>query len=222
MPLTPSWRRCFIATAPAKARPSKSRCSKPWRNSCSAITWPAAASSRRSDRPAIRGCCRPTAAPTRPATAMSARWSISDKQWNAFFRLIGLDNEADRDPRLNSISARTRNYDFVYEWFSKVMKTRTTAEWMQFFDEADIPHAPLHDLDSLIDDPHLAAVGLLAVRSSTRPKARYASQVRRRPGARRRPRSGNIRRALASMARKFCARPAFPMEKSLRWSPRAR
>ena len=49
----------------------------------------------------------------------------SDKQWNAFFRLIGLDNEADRDPRLNSISARTRNYDFVYEWFSKVMKTRT-------------------------------------------------------------------------------------------------
>ena len=41
------------------------------------------------------------------------------------------------------------------------MKTRTTAEWMAFFNEADIPHAPLHDLDSLIDDPHLAAVGLL-------------------------------------------------------------
>ena len=29
------------------------------------------------------------------------------------------------------------------------------------FNEADIPHAPLHDLDSLIDDPHLAAVGLI-------------------------------------------------------------
>jgi crotonobetainyl-CoA:carnitine CoA-transferase CaiB-like acyl-CoA transferase len=41
------------------------------------------------------------------------------------------------------------------------MKTRTTAQWMAFFNEADIPHAPLHDLDSLIDDPHLAAVGLL-------------------------------------------------------------
>ena len=85
----------------------------------------------------------------------------SDKQWNAFFRLIGLANEADRDPRLNSISARTRNYDFVYDWFSQMMKTQTTAEWMTFFNEADIPHAPLHDLDSLIDDPHLAAVGLL-------------------------------------------------------------
>ena len=42
-----------------------------------------------------------------------------------------------------------------------MMKTRSTAEWMTFFHEADIPHAPLHDLDSLIDDPHLAAVGLL-------------------------------------------------------------
>ncbi|WP_084799545.1 CoA transferase [Bradyrhizobium sp. Ai1a-2] len=85
----------------------------------------------------------------------------SDKQWNAFFRKIGLENEADRDPRLNSISARTRNYDFVYDWFSKVMKTRSTAEWMKLLEEADIPHAPLHDLDSLIDDPHLAAVGLI-------------------------------------------------------------
>ncbi|MDI4233027.1 CoA transferase [Bradyrhizobium sp. Arg237L] len=85
----------------------------------------------------------------------------SDKQWNAFFSQIGLENEADRDPRLNGISARTRNYDFVYDWFSKVMKTRSTAEWMRLFEEADIPHAPLHDLDSLIDDPHLAAVGLI-------------------------------------------------------------
>jgi crotonobetainyl-CoA:carnitine CoA-transferase CaiB-like acyl-CoA transferase len=85
----------------------------------------------------------------------------TDKQWTAFFRMIGLANASERDPRLNSITARTNNYDYVYEWFSTVMKTRTTAEWMGLFEEADIPHAPLHDLDSLIDDPHLAAVGLL-------------------------------------------------------------
>src|SRR5436189_38573 len=42
----------------------------------------------------------------------------SDKQWSAFFRAIGEADEAKRDPRLNSISARTRNYDFVYDWFS--------------------------------------------------------------------------------------------------------
>ena len=85
----------------------------------------------------------------------------TDKQWTAFFRMIGQENEAGRDPRLSSITARTGNYDFVYGWFSDVMKTRSTAEWMGLFEAADIPHAPLHDLDSLIDDPHLAAVGLL-------------------------------------------------------------
>jgi crotonobetainyl-CoA:carnitine CoA-transferase CaiB-like acyl-CoA transferase len=85
----------------------------------------------------------------------------TDKQWTAFFRAIGLENDCGRDPRLTGIKARTANYDFVYSWFSEVVKTRTTAEWMQLFEQADIPHAPLHDLDSLIDDPHLTAVGLL-------------------------------------------------------------
>jgi crotonobetainyl-CoA:carnitine CoA-transferase CaiB-like acyl-CoA transferase len=87
----------------------------------------------------------------------------TDRQWNAFFRMIGQENAAQRDPRLNSITSRTNNYDYdyVYDWFSGVMKTRTTAEWMRLLEEADIPHAPLHDLDNLIDDPHLAAVGLL-------------------------------------------------------------
>jgi crotonobetainyl-CoA:carnitine CoA-transferase CaiB-like acyl-CoA transferase len=83
----------------------------------------------------------------------------TDRQWTAFFRIIGQDNAAGRDPRLASITSRTNNYDFVYDWFSNVMKTRTTAEWMRLLAEADIPHAPLHDLDSLIDDPHLNAVG---------------------------------------------------------------
>ena len=85
----------------------------------------------------------------------------TDKQWSAFFRAIGQQDEADRDPRLRSMTSRTHNYDYVYGWFSDVMKTRTTSEWMQLLEAADIPHAPLHDLDSLIDDPHLAAVGLI-------------------------------------------------------------
>jgi crotonobetainyl-CoA:carnitine CoA-transferase CaiB-like acyl-CoA transferase len=85
----------------------------------------------------------------------------TDKQWTAFFRMIGQENDSQRDPRLSSITARTSNYDYVYDWFSGVMKTRSTAEWMALFQQADIPHAPLHDLDSLIDDPHLAAVGLV-------------------------------------------------------------
>src|SRR5205807_4407488 len=42
------------------------------------------------------------------------------------------------------------------------MQTRTTAEWMGLLQGADIPCVPLHDLDALIDDEHLAAVGFFA------------------------------------------------------------
>jgi crotonobetainyl-CoA:carnitine CoA-transferase CaiB-like acyl-CoA transferase len=80
---------------------------------------------------------------------------------NLPLRAIGQENEDDRDSRLKNITARTRNYEYVYNWFSDIMETRTTAEWMRQFEQADIPFGPMHDLDSLIDDPHLAAVGLL-------------------------------------------------------------
>jgi crotonobetainyl-CoA:carnitine CoA-transferase CaiB-like acyl-CoA transferase len=73
---------------------------------------------------------------------------------NLPFRAIGQENEDDRDSRLKNITARTRNYDYVYIWFSDIMETRTTAEWMQQFEQADIPFGPMHELDSLIDDPH--------------------------------------------------------------------
>lgn len=39
------------------------------------------------------------------------------------------------------------------------MATRTTAEWTALLREADIPVGTMHDLDSLIEDPHLVAVG---------------------------------------------------------------
>jgi crotonobetainyl-CoA:carnitine CoA-transferase CaiB-like acyl-CoA transferase len=39
------------------------------------------------------------------------------------------------------------------------MKQRTTAEWLAALERADIPAAPLHTLDSLVDDPHLGAIG---------------------------------------------------------------
>ena len=44
-----------------------------------------------------------------------------------------------------------------------IFLTRPTSEWEDLLGEADIPHARMHTLDSLVDDPHLAAVGFFPV-----------------------------------------------------------
>jgi crotonobetainyl-CoA:carnitine CoA-transferase CaiB-like acyl-CoA transferase len=39
------------------------------------------------------------------------------------------------------------------------LATRTTAQWLELLERADIPAMRLHDLESLLADPHLEAVG---------------------------------------------------------------
>lgn len=83
----------------------------------------------------------------------------NDKQWRAFFRYLGREDDFDADPRLATIGARTRHSDELYAMVAGIMRTRSTEEWLRFFDEADIPAMRLNTLDTLMDDPHLSAIG---------------------------------------------------------------
>ncbi|RYZ12996.1 MAG: CoA transferase, partial [Comamonadaceae bacterium] len=83
----------------------------------------------------------------------------SDRQWNSFFHLIGRADELLADPRFATIGARTRHIGELYALVGEVMAQRSSAEWTALFEAADIAVMPLHTLDSLIDDPHLRAVG---------------------------------------------------------------
>lgn len=68
------------------------------------------------------------------------------------------------DPRFDSVASRFANVEEYFRLRSEGMKTRTSAEWMAICREHDIPAAPYHTLESLIDDPHLADVGFLVER----------------------------------------------------------
>lgn len=81
------------------------------------------------------------------------------RHWEAFFRCIGRGAEYESDPRLNDLSTRTRHYDEVYRRVAEIVRTRTTREWLELLQEHDIPCVPLHGLDDLVEDEHLAAVG---------------------------------------------------------------
>ncbi len=83
----------------------------------------------------------------------------TDRHWRAFFRALGREAEFDRDPRYLSMTTRTENIGALYGELAALLLTRTTDEWLDLFYAADVPAMPLHTLESLLADPHLAATG---------------------------------------------------------------
>jgi crotonobetainyl-CoA:carnitine CoA-transferase CaiB-like acyl-CoA transferase len=82
-----------------------------------------------------------------------------DKHWKSFCELIGREDVL-KDPRFLRMSDRTRNVDALYAFVAEQIATRSTAQWMEALTKADIPVAPMHTPDSLMQDPHLADVGM--------------------------------------------------------------
>jgi crotonobetainyl-CoA:carnitine CoA-transferase CaiB-like acyl-CoA transferase len=85
----------------------------------------------------------------------------TDKQWQTFFHLIGRPEELGANPHLATYAARARNYQEAYGRLAQIFETRTTGEWLELLERNDIPCVRPNDLDDLIDDPHLAAVGFV-------------------------------------------------------------
>lgn len=84
----------------------------------------------------------------------------SDQNWKDFFRLSGLQDHAD-DPRFADVNSRVINVDALYGLLDDVIRNKTTAEWMSICDDHSIPASPVVDLQSVADDPHFKAVGLI-------------------------------------------------------------
>jgi len=81
----------------------------------------------------------------------------TDSHWKSFFRCIGR-SELERDPRFSTHGGRATYIDEVYGFVASELKTRTTTEWLQELEAADIPVMPLNDIQSLLKDPHLGDV----------------------------------------------------------------
>ena len=82
----------------------------------------------------------------------------NDKQWRAFFELIGRP-ELLADPRYATPEARSRNFESAYALMAAEMKKRSTAEWIAALEGADIPVQRMNSLRDIVEDPHLAAIG---------------------------------------------------------------
>jgi len=81
----------------------------------------------------------------------------TDEQWKSFFQLTGQE-ELISDPRYSSMSARTIHSNELNQILKNTMHERSTQEWLDIFEERDIPATRLHDLQSIQQDPHLQEV----------------------------------------------------------------
>jgi crotonobetainyl-CoA:carnitine CoA-transferase CaiB-like acyl-CoA transferase len=82
----------------------------------------------------------------------------TDAQAFALFDAIGRP-ELKSDPRFASVKARLANVRAYFGVRAEGLRTRTTAEWLDILEKADVPAGRVHTLESLVDDEHLADVG---------------------------------------------------------------
>lgn len=84
----------------------------------------------------------------------------TDPQVRAFLSVTGRDHLLE-DERFNSVAARAKN---VAQWFEvrgTPLTSKTTDEWLELLQKADIAAQPCHTLETLPHDKHLKAVGLI-------------------------------------------------------------
>ncbi len=82
----------------------------------------------------------------------------NDGHWQRFLRAIERD-DLWIDPRFANLSSRTQNIDHVYGFLGQTLREKSTAHWLALFEQIDVPAVSLNTIESLLDDPHLAAVG---------------------------------------------------------------
>jgi len=82
----------------------------------------------------------------------------NDKHWKAFFEMIGRQDML-ADARFASPEGRSQNYDAVYGFVAGEVTRRTTAQWLEAFERADIPVQRMNSLQDILRDPHLNAIG---------------------------------------------------------------
>lgn len=82
----------------------------------------------------------------------------TDAHWQRFFRLSGHPEMAE-DSRFADIYGRTQHIAELYGFLARTFETKTTEEWLSLLTEADIPVIRMNTPDTLLNDPHMQAVG---------------------------------------------------------------
>ena len=132
---------------------------------------------------------------------------MTNKEWAALTRALERPDWLD-DPRFATPALRDQNIDARLQMTQDVLKTRTTADWLERLEKEGVPCAPVLTRDQVIAHPQILASGILS-RATTR--LRGACGRRAPPqGSRRRPSCATARRGSASTTARFSPSWACP------------
>lgn len=87
----------------------------------------------------------------------------SDAQWQTFFEM-GDRPDVFEDPRFSTYAARTENITDLYAIIEDVASTKTTDEWLDLLDAANIPAMRYNEMADVLTDPHLTDVNFFQQR----------------------------------------------------------
>src|ERR1700674_3031477 len=82
--------------------------------------------------------------------------TLSDSEWQGFCRASG-DPELTKDPRFATPSARAVNATARINKMAEYIGQRTTAEWLERLDAADVPCAPILRRGEIIHNEQVVA-----------------------------------------------------------------
>lgn len=103
----------------------------------------------------------PDRKPYRTKDGWVAALPYTGDQWRRLLQEIGRQELA-AEPWFQDAGERSRRVGELYAVLGAAVMERSTADWLEVFARLDIPYSKVNDLDDLLTDPHLAAVGFFA------------------------------------------------------------
>jgi crotonobetainyl-CoA:carnitine CoA-transferase CaiB-like acyl-CoA transferase len=85
---------------------------------------------------------------------------MTNKEWAALTRAFGRPDWLE-DPRFTTTALRDQNIDARLQMTQDVLKTRSTADWLERLEKEGVPCAPVLTRDQVIAHPQILASGIL-------------------------------------------------------------
>ena len=78
----------------------------------------------------------------------------NDALWVKFCKVIAREDLTE-EPRFKTNPLRTRHVKELVSIISEEISKKTTKEWSELFEKADLPYSPVNSIKNICEDPHI-------------------------------------------------------------------